>query len=137
MRERITIVLFALLVAFQPLSMWTLLGAFGTEHCVRVAIVEGSVGFVLVHSDEGSLPHHHTAADALLASHDDHPPGAEDHVVRLIHGDSAPPERVVTASPCVSAFAWFATPPRATALITVSWRSPSPDPPARALPLLL
>jgi hypothetical protein len=47
MRERLTTGLFVLVVALQPLSTWTLLGIFGTDHWVRGTIVEGAIGLVV------------------------------------------------------------------------------------------
>jgi hypothetical protein len=133
-------VLFAVFLALQPLSTWTLLGVFGSDHSVRLAMVDGGFNLILVHSEDSSadLQHHHTAADRILAASANHAAGVGDHMVRSAQGDVTPAKRAAIAPLVMTVSLCLPVPVRAGSLAShLLDASPSPSPPPRAAPLLL
>jgi hypothetical protein len=111
MRARVVTAVLALFLALQPLSTWTLLGVFGTDHTVRLAMVDGELDLILVHPEDSpaGFHHHHTATDRILATSADHAVGAGNHVIRSIQSDVTPPKRAAIALPLMTA--WAGPPP--------------------------
>jgi len=139
MRELVK-VLFAVLLAIQPLSTWTLLGAYGSDHALRLAMVDGGLNLVLVHFEDsaGYLNHHHTTADRLLVTSAGHDVGAGNHVIRSFQGDVTPPTRAANTTRLMIAPQGIVVQPRAESpALRLLDASLSHPPPPRAAPLLL